>query len=205
MDETPAPLRKKEHVVDWLVLGRRAKKPMPWIALIVVLGVSFLLLEAYLWQPAKYSQTMPEQRFRFDSVYMVEHGTDGNFSTFAVSPWFSNPSRGETRDIRFVIYAIESNRRIATSVGSSDIGDVPSMHTQNASIEFRLNNTKDYSIEILVLEGDYLIARGYGSVGWIHYYAGHLDAEGSSTSNAFRLMAAPDLRSGDFVYEYPGR
>lgn len=207
MDETPAPPRKKEQIVDWRVLGRRAKKPTPWIALVVVLGVSFLLLEAYWWQPAKYAPNMPEERFRFDSVYMVERGTEGNFSTFAVSPWFSNPSRGETRDVRFVIYAIETNRRIATSVGSAEIGDLPSMRTQNASLEFRLNNTKDYSIEILVLEGDYLIARGYGSVGWIHYYSPHLDADLSSTSASYqlRLHDEPDLRSGDFVYEYPGR
>lgn len=204
MDENPAPLPQKEHVIDWRLLGRRAKKPTPWIALIVVLGVSFLLLEAYLWQPAKYTPDGPEERFRFDSVYMVERGTEGNLSTFAVSPWFSNPSREATRDIHFVIYAIETNRRIATSVGSADIGDLPSMRTQNTSIEFRLNNTKDYSIEILVLEGDYLIARGYGSVGWIHYY-GHLDAESSSTSQARYFVQEPGLRSGDFVYEYPGR
>ena len=190
--------------MDWRALGRRAKSPIPWIAILILASVTFLLLEAYVWQPARYAQ-LPEERFRFDSVYMVERGSEGNFSTFAVSPWFSNPSHSATRDIRFVIYAIEFNRRIATSVGSADIGDLPSMHTQNASIEFRLNNTKDYSIEILVLQGDYLIARGYGSVGWIHHYS-HLDQETYGLAGTYRAMRdEPDLRSGDFAYEYPGR
>lgn len=199
MEENVDPIRKKEHVVNWRLLRRRATRPAPWLAIVVLLGVGFLLLEAYVWQPAKYAH-VPEERFRFDNVYMLEHGSDGNFSTFAVSPWFSNPGSSRTEDLRFVVYAIESSRRIATSVASTDIGDVDPKHTRNASIEFQLNNTKDYSIEILVLEGDYLIARGYGSVGWVRHYDTYYNAVGEALQDERAL-----LRSGDFVFEYPGQ
>lgn len=203
MEDSLDPHPKTDHLVNWRVLGRHAKRPAPWIAILVVGVVGFLLLEAYVWQPAKYSPNH-EERFRFDGVYMVERGAEANFSTFVVSPWFSNPGTSRAHDLRFVVYAIESDRRIASSVASTQIGDLASKHTQNASIEFRLNNTKNYSIEILVLEGDYLIARGYGSVGWIHYY----DYTSYDSTGALRTMVQDEpatLQGGDFSFEYSPR
>jgi hypothetical protein len=198
MEGLPEGKPQKARMIDWRVAAKRARKPAPWLGIIAIAAIAFLALEAYVWTPQPEEPVPYYEGFRFDAVYMLERGTEGNTSTFAVSPWFSNPGPTDMHGIRFVVYAIQNDRRIASQEVSANIGELASRHTRNASIEFQLNNTRDYSIEILVLEGDYLIAHGYGSVGWVRYYD-------QMNISEFRTMADDSLQAGSFTFEYPGK
>ncbi len=194
MDTNPTP-SQRERLVNLKAVGRRAKRPTPWIVATALLAVAVIATDAYLLKPNRGRQG-ERDGFRFDSVYIVEEHSEGNTSDFAVSPWFSNSGHDRLRDLVFVVYAIESGRGTASAVVSADVGELPSRTTRNASIAFELNNTKSYRIEILVLEDDYLVARGLGHVGWEPRWI--LD---DRTGLQLRVAQA-QLVSRDFTFDY---
>src|SRR5687767_4973279 len=79
MDEQAAASPRKDRIIDWRALGKRARKPSPWVTMAAVAVIVFLALEAYVWGRGDAPAPVPEERFRFDAVYLLERGSDGNF------------------------------------------------------------------------------------------------------------------------------
>jgi hypothetical protein len=191
---TPSTTPPKERAIHWRILGRRTRRPAFAIVLLSILAAGALAAAGYAWTHAHGcppEPTEPKGHFRFDEVHVIERRVDGNNTTFSVIPWMSNEGKASLGNVRLVIYMTDSARNLAIEVGSFGIGVLAARKTLNASLEFRLLNTRSYNIEILVLEDDFLIAKGRGSIGF------YFDLQDERYG-----IGVMQLRSDEFSYDY---
>jgi len=187
-------------VINWRLLGRRLRRPLLWVALAaLVLGGAVGAAGANWLKP---EPRVDQPGFRFEDVFVVSSGTHGNFTDLRIVPWMSNPGDRGIGTMRLVVYVIDSNTNLVQNESRLDLGRLSARRTVNASAPFELNNTRSYTIQILALEDDFLVAKGYGSIGFqrpVYYY---------EDANALRAYTTADadvqVTSGGFSYEYPG-
>jgi hypothetical protein len=183
----------KERLVNWRLAGRRLRRPLPWVALgLLLLGGLGGVAGARWWDSARSEP--PPDGFRFEEVFVVEGSTRGNLSELKIVPWMSNGGHESLGTMRLVVYVLESERNLVRNESTLDVGRIPGRRTVNVSAPFELNNTRAYQIQILAFEDDYLVGRGYGSIGFERMY--YWDAaEGDA-------LTAVTLNASRFNYDY---
>lgn len=200
----PAPPPPPAKAVNWSVVGHRLRRPAFWLVLLSLLLVSSTASAVYYWNqrpsPAGPAPA-PAGSFRFDQVFVLERNVTGNLTSFSIVPWFSNFGSGDFGPIRLAAYVIEVPRNVAVDVAEEATGALGHRRTQNATMDFTLNNTRSYRIEILVLENGFLLARGQGSIGFqVPVELPGYEGSGGRVSLEDQVR---HLNSFDWDFEYP--
>lgn len=192
MDAPVQPTPK--HLVDWPLVRRRLRRPAPWIPVLAVVAALGWAASGYLLYagPGPDRGPDPADGFRFDEVHILAREAHGNPADVTIHAWFSNVGRDDLHDVRLVVYATDARRGVADGMGSLEAGRLPVRTTHNGTLPLTLDASREYRIEILVLESGFLVARGHG------YAAPAVLLAGVQAESAYRVADG----AGTFTYEY---
>jgi hypothetical protein len=122
------------------------------------------------WMVMADTASASANAFRFDSIYVATPDPDAkNETDIKLDVWFTNVEEARLRDIRIIAIVVDTNRNLETAKSEHRLGELEGEQTRNAEIGLRLNLSRPYRVDLLVLVDGLLVAKGEGAFGFVYY------------------------------------